>query len=182
MLACLSSRVFDFLETYFSRIKTFTSNETVDKDKSFQSDQSKIAIATGGLFGKGPGNSSQKNYLPHPYSDFIFSIIIEEYGMIGALMIIIAYLVFLYRSIKIVTKAPKAFGALLACGLSFSLVIQAFANMAVAVNLMPVTGVPLPLVSMGGTSILFTSVAFGIILSVSRDIEEMEKGAELATA
>jgi cell division protein FtsW len=169
-------------ETYKSRIKTFTSNETVDKDKSFQSDQSKIAIATGGLFGKGPGNSSQKNYLPHPYSDFIFSIIIEEYGMIGALMIIIAYLVFLYRSIKIVTKAPKAFGALLACGLSFSLVIQAFANMAVAVNLMPVTGVPLPLVSMGGTSILFTSVAFGIILSVSRDIEEMEKGAELATA
>lgn len=169
-------------ETYRSRIKTFTSNETVDKDKSFQSDQSKIAIATGGLFGKGPGNSSQKNYLPHPYSDFIFSIIIEEYGMIGAIMIIIAYLVFLYRSIKIVTKAPKAFGALLACGLSFSLVIQAFANMAVAVNLMPVTGVPLPLVSMGGTSILFTSVAFGIILSVSRDIEEMEKGVELEAA
>jgi cell division protein FtsW len=169
-------------ETYKSRMKTFLSNETVDKDKSFQSDQSKIAIATGGLFGKGPGNSSQKNYLPHPYSDFIFSIIIEEYGMIGAIMIIIAYLVFLYRSIKIVTMAPKAFGALLACGLSFSLVIQAFANMAVAVNLMPVTGVPLPLVSMGGTSILFTSVAFGIILSVSRDIEEMEKGAELATA
>jgi cell division protein FtsW len=169
-------------ETYRSRIKTFMSNETVDKDKSFQSDQSKIAIATGGLFGKGPGNSSQKNYLPHPYSDFIFSIIIEEYGMIGAIMIIIAYLVFLYRSIKIVTKAPKAFGALLACGLSFSLVIQAFANMAVAVNLMPVTGVPLPLVSMGGTSILFTSVAFGIILSVSRDIEEMEKGAELESA
>jgi cell division protein FtsW len=168
--------------TYYSRMQTFINNETVDKDKSFQSDQSKIAIATGGLFGKGPGNSSQKNYLPHPYSDFIFSIIIEEYGMIGALMIIIAYLVFLYRSIKIVTKAPKAFGALLACGLSFSLVIQAFANMAVAVNLMPVTGVPLPLVSMGGTSILFTSVAFGIILSVSRDIEEMEKGAELATA
>ncbi|MEY2799482.1 MAG: hypothetical protein RI934_470 [Bacteroidota bacterium] len=169
-------------ETYKSRMKTFLSNETVDKDKSFQSDQSKIAIATGGLFGKGPGNSSQKNYLPHPYSDFIFSIIIEEYGMIGAILIIIAYLVFLYRSIKIVTMAPKAFGALLACGLSFSLVIQAFANMAVAVNLMPVTGVPLPLVSMGGTSILFTSVAFGIILSVSRDIEEMEKGAELEAA
>ena len=169
-------------ETYKSRMKTFLSNETVDKDKSFQSDQSKIAIATGGLFGKGPGNISQKNYLPHPYSDFIFSIIIEEYGMIGAILIIIAYLVFLYRSIKIVTMAPKAFGALLACGLSFSLVIQAFANMAVAVNLMPVTGVPLPLVSMGGTSILFTSVAFGIILSVSRDIEEMEKGAELEAA
>lgn len=162
-------------ETYKSRINTFISNEQVDPDKSFQSDQSKIAIATGGIFGKGPGNSSQRNYLPHPYSDFIFSIIIEEYGLIGGAMVILAYLFFLFRSIKIITKAPKAFGALLACGLSFSLVIQAFANMAVAVNLMPVTGVPLPLVSMGGTSILFTSLAFGIILSISRNIEEMEK-------
>ncbi len=93
----------------------------------------------------------------------------------GGAIIILVYLFFLYRSIRIITKAPKAFGALLACGLSFSLVIQAFANMAVAVNLMPVTGVPLPLVSMGGTSILFTSIAFGIILSISRDIEEMQK-------
>ncbi len=162
-------------ETYRSRINTFMSNEQVDPDKSFQSDQSKIAIATGGIFGKGPGNSSQRNYLPHPYSDFIFSIIIEEYGLVGGALVLLAYLFFLYRSIKIITKAPKAFGALLACGLSFSLVIQAFANMAVAVNLMPVTGVPLPLVSMGGTSILFTSIAFGIILSISRNIEEMEK-------
>jgi cell division protein FtsW len=162
-------------ETYKSRINTFMSKEQVDPDKSFQSDQSKIAIATGGIFGKGPGNSSQRNYLPHPYSDFIFSIIIEEYGLFGGAMVILAYLFFLFRSIKIITKAPKAFGALLACGLSFSLVIQAFANMAVAVNLMPVTGVPLPLVSMGGTSILFTSIAFGIILSISRNIEEMEK-------
>jgi cell division protein FtsW len=162
-------------ETYKSRINTFMSKEQVDPDKSFQSDQSKIAIATGGIFGKGPGNSRQRNYLPHPYSDFIFSIIIEEYGLFGGAMVILAYLFFLFRSIKIITKAPKAFGALLACGLSFSLVIQAFANMAVAVNLMPVTGVPLPLVSMGGTSILFTSLAFGIILSISRNIEEMEK-------
>ncbi len=162
-------------ETYRSRINTFMSTEQVDPDKSFQSDQSKIAIATGGIFGKGPGNSSQRNYLPHPYSDFIFSIIIEEYGLVGGALVILAYLFFLFRSIKIITKAPKAFGALLACGLSFSLVIQAFANMAVAVNLMPVTGVPLPLVSMGGTSILFTSIAFGIILSISRNIEEMEK-------
>jgi cell division protein FtsW len=162
-------------ETYKSRINTFMSQEQVDPDKSFQSDQSKIAIATGGVFGKGPGNSSQRNYLPHPYSDFIFSIIIEEYGLVGGALVLLAYLFFLFRSIKIITKAPKAFGALLACGLSFSLVIQAFANMAVAVNLMPVTGVPLPLVSMGGTSILFTSIAFGIILSISRNIEEMEK-------
>lgn len=162
-------------ETYRSRINTFLSSEQVDPDKSFQSDQSKIAIATGGIFGKGPGNSVQRNYLPHPYSDFIYSIIIEEYGLVGGAIIILVYLFFLYRSIRIITKAPKAFGALLACGLSFSLVIQAFANMAVAVNLMPVTGVPLPLVSMGGTSILFTSIAFGIILSISRDIEEMQK-------
>lgn len=162
-------------ETYRSRINTFLSSEQVDPDKSFQSDQSKIAIATGGVFGKGPGNSVQRNYLPHPYSDFIYSIIIEEYGLVGGAIIILVYLFFLYRSIRIITKAPKAFGALLACGLSFSLVIQAFANMAVAVNLMPVTGVPLPLVSMGGTSILFTSIAFGIILSISRDIEEMQK-------
>lgn len=162
-------------ETYRSRINTFLSSEQIDPDKSFQSDQSKIAIATGGIFGKGPGNSVQRNYLPHPYSDFIYSIIIEEYGLVGGAIIILVYLFFLYRSIRIITKAPKAFGALLACGLSFSLVIQAFANMAVAVNLMPVTGVPLPLVSMGGTSILFTSIAFGIILSISRDIEEMQK-------
>jgi len=166
-------------ETYRSRIQTFLSEEKADPDKSFQSDQSKIAIATGGIMGKGPGHSTQRNYLPHPYSDFIYSIIIEEWGLVGGGILILVYLFFLYRCIKIITRAPKAFGALLACGLSFSLVIQAFANMAVAVNLMPVTGVPLPLVSMGGTSILFTSVAFGIILSISRDIEELETNKQV---
>ncbi|MGF1926193.1 MAG: FtsW/RodA/SpoVE family cell cycle protein, partial [Bacteroidia bacterium] len=141
-------------------------------DKTYQSDHSKIALATGGLFGKGPGNSTERNYLPHPYSDFIFAIIIEEYGTVGGLVVMILYLVLLYRCVRIVTRSPKAFGALLAAGLSFSLTIQAFANMAVAVGLGPVTGVPLPLVSMGGTSMIFTSIAFGIILSVSRDVEE----------
>ncbi|WP_231461966.1 MULTISPECIES: FtsW/RodA/SpoVE family cell cycle protein [unclassified Pedobacter] len=159
-------------ETYKSRIKTFLHPELVHSDKSFQADQAKIALATGGVFGKGPGNSTQRNFLPHPYSDFIFAIIIEEWGTLGGIVIMMLYLVLLYRCIKIVTKAPKAFGALLAAGLSFSLTIQAFANMAVAVGLGPVTGVPLPLVSMGGTSMIFTSVAFGIILSVSRDVEE----------
>ena len=162
-------------ETYRSRINTFLNHEQVDADNSYQSDHAKIAIATGGIFGKGPGGSTEQNFLPQAYSDFIFTIIIEEYGLVGGALVILAYLFFLYRSIRIITKAPKAFGALLACGLSFSLVIQAFANMAVAVNLMPVTGVPLPLVSMGGTSILFTSIAFGIILSVSRDVEEMQQ-------
>ncbi|MBK0380720.1 FtsW/RodA/SpoVE family cell cycle protein [Mucilaginibacter segetis] len=160
---------------YLTRIDTFMHPEKADPDKSFQSDHSKIAIATGGVFGKGPGNSTERNYLPHPYSDFIYATIVEEYGIVGGFALVGIYLFLLYRCIKIVTKAPKAFGALLAAGLSFSLTIQAFANMAVAVGLGPVTGVPLPLVSMGGTSILFTSIAFGIILSVSRDIDEPKK-------
>ncbi|MBB5395971.1 FtsW/RodA/SpoVE family cell cycle protein [Mucilaginibacter sp. AK015] len=162
-------------QTYVSRIHAFMHPELATADKSFQSDHSKIAIATGGVLGKGPGNSTERNYLPHPYSDFIYATIVEEYGLIGGIALVGIYLFLLYRCIKIVTKAPKAFGALLAAGLSFSLTIQAFANMAVAVGLGPVTGVPLPLVSMGGTSILFTSVAFGIILSVSRDIDEPKK-------
>jgi len=161
--------------TYYSRINAFMHPEKANPDKSFQSSHAKIAIATGGLFGKGPGNSTERNYLPQSYSDFIYATIVEEYGLIGGFAVIGLYLFLLYRCVKIVTKAPKAFGALLAAGLSFSLTIQAFANMAIAVGLGPVTGVPLPLVSMGGTSILFTSIAFGIILSVSRHIDENEE-------
>lgn len=159
-------------ETYKSRVNSFLHPEQQHSDKTYQADQSKIALATGGVFGKGPGNSTQRNFLPHPYSDFIFAIIVEEYGLLGAFTVVLLYLVLLYRCVRIVTQSPKAFGALLAAGLSFSLTIQAFANMAVAVGLGPVTGVPLPLVSMGGTSMIFTSIAFGIILSVSRDVEE----------
>lgn len=164
--------------TWTSRLNTFMHPELQSSDKTYQSDHSKIALATGGLFGKGPGNSTEKNFLPHPYSDFIFAIIIEEYGTVGGLVVIVLYLVLLYRCVRIVTRSPKAFGALLAAGLSFSLTIQAFANMAVAVGLGPVTGVPLPLVSMGGTSLLFTSIAFGIILSVSRDVEAQKDKKE----
>mgnify|MGYP003575193071 FL=1 len=159
-------------ETYKSRINSFLHPELQHSDKTYQSDHAKIALATGGVLGKGPGNSTERNFLPHPYSDFIFAIIIEEYGTVGGLVVITLYLVLLYRCVRIVNRSPKAFGALLAAGLSFSLTIQAFANMAVAVGLGPVTGVPLPLVSMGGTSMIFTSIAFGIILSVSRDVEE----------
>lgn len=162
-------------KTYVSRIHTFMHPELANPDKSFQADHAKIAIASGGIFGKGPGKSSEVNYLPEAYSDEIYAIIIEEYGLMGGIILIGLYLFLLYRCIKIVTRAPKAFGALLAAGLSFSLTIQAFANMAVAVGLGPVTGVPLPFVSMGGTSMLFTSIAFGIILSVSRDIEDPKK-------
>lgn len=162
-------------KTYESRVKAFMHPEAANPDKSFQSDHAKIAIATGGILGKGVGRSDEINYLPEAYSDEIFAIIVEEYGLVGGLFLIGIYLFLLYRCIRIVNKAPKAFGALLAAGLGFSLTIQAFANMAVAVGLGPVTGIPLPLVSMGGTSILFTSIAFGIILSVSRDIEEPKK-------
>ncbi|MFB5946152.1 FtsW/RodA/SpoVE family cell cycle protein [Albibacterium profundi] len=160
-------------ETYISRVNTYIKGGEADTDKSYQSDHAKIAIATGGFFGKGPGNSTERNVLPHPYSDFIFAIIVEEYGALGGVILVSLYIVFMYRCIRIVTQSPKAFGALLAAGLGFSLTIQALANMAVAVGLGPVTGVPLPLVSMGGTSILFTSIALGIILSVSRNIEEV---------
>ncbi len=165
-------------DTYKSRVKAYFNPEMQHSDKTFQQDQAKIAIAAGGVFGKGPGNSTQRNFLPHPYSDFIFAIIVEEYGMFGGFIIVLLYVILMYRIIKIVTQAPKAFGALLAAGLGFSLTIQALANMAVAVNLFPVTGVPLPLVSMGGTSILFTSIAFGIILSVSKDIEDSKAESE----
>ena len=162
-------------KTYVSRINAYLHPEVVNPDKSYQSDHAKIAIATGGLFGKGVGKSDEVNFLPEAYSDEIYAIIIEEYGLLGGLLVIGIYLFLLYRCVKIVTRAPKAFGALLAAGLSFSLTIQAFANMAVAVGLGPVTGIPLPFVSMGGTSILFTSIAFGIILSVSKDIDEPKK-------
>ncbi|MDB5124415.1 MAG: ftsW 2 [Mucilaginibacter sp.] len=160
---------------YLTRIQTFMHPEKANPDKAFQGIHAKIAIASGGIFGKGVGKSEEINYLPEAYSDEIYAIIVEEYGLVGGIALIGIYLFLLYRCIKIVTRAPKAFGALLAAGLSFSLTIQAFANMAVAVGLGPVTGIPLPFVSMGGTSILFTSVAFGIILSVSRDIDEPKK-------
>lgn len=151
--------------TWAKRIETFTG--AGDKDANYQSDQAKIAIATGGIIGKGPGGSTQRNFLPHPYSDFIYAIIIEEYGLFGGVLIIILYLILFYRGIRIASQSEQTFGSILALGLSFSLVFQAMINMAVAVNLFPVTGQPLPLVSMGGTSIWFTCLAIGIILSVS---------------
>jgi cell division protein FtsW len=162
--------------TWVSRVEAFMygSKEDVD-DNNYQVNQAKIAIAKGGILGKGPGNSEQRNFLPHPYSDFIYAIIIEEYGLVGGAFIVFIYLIFLLRSIRIFRKCPYAFGAFLALGLSFTLVIQALANMAVNVNLFPVTGVTLPLVSMGGSSFLFTCLAIGIILSVARNVEKEAK-------
>jgi cell division protein FtsW len=155
-------------ETFISRIGAFVESRRDDDKISFQAEQSFIAIATGGISGKGPGNSEQRNTLPHPYSDFIYAIIIEEYGMVGGVGVLFLYLALLYRGMRIVDNSNKAFGGLLSAGLSFALVIQALVNMAVAVGLGPITGLPLPLLSMGGTSLIFTGTALGIILSVSR--------------
>ncbi len=134
----------------------------------FQAKHARIAVATGGVTGKGPGNSDQRNILPHPYSDFVYAIVIEEYGMAGGIVVLVLYLVLLHRGMKASYNSEKAFGGLLSAGLSFDLVCQAMVNMGVVVGLGPITGQPLPLVSMGGTSMVFTGLALGIILSVSR--------------
>ena len=155
--------------TWMKRIENF--NDPNSKE-NFQADQSKIAIATGGITGKGPGKSTQRNFLPHPYSDFIYSIIIEEYGIFGAILVLFLYILLLYRATIIVKTVKHRFAAFVAIGLSLSLVFQAFINMGVAVNILPVTGQTLPFLSMGGTSIFFTAAAFGVILSVSRDTKE----------
>jgi cell division protein FtsW len=161
--------------TWISRIQTFLySKKDDDNEKLYQSNQAKIAIANGGWLGRGPGNSVQRNFLPHSYSDFIYAIIIEEYGLVGAGIILAIYLLFLFRCIRIYRKCPFAFGALLALALSFTLVIQAIFNMGVNVSLFPNTGVTLPLISMGGSSFFFTCVSIGIILSVARNVEQIE--------
>ncbi|HSQ44325.1 MAG TPA: FtsW/RodA/SpoVE family cell cycle protein [Ginsengibacter sp.] len=163
---------FGRMSTWIKRVQDFMYSDK--SDASYQVQQAKIAIAKGGLLGKGPGKSEQRNFLPHPYSDFIYAIIIEEYGLAGGTIIVLIYLLFLFRSIRIFQRCPYAFGAFLAVALSFTLVIQAMVNMAVNVNLFPTTGVTLPLVSMGGSSLWFTCFAIGIILSVARNVEQME--------
>jgi len=170
------SGLFGRVETWIGRVENFIygSNEA-NNDAMYQVNQAKMAIAHGGLLGVGPGNSTARDYLPQAYNDFIFAIIIEEYGLLGGAFLTFIYLVFLYRCIRIFKLCPYAFGAFLALGLSFTLVIQAVANMAVTVNLFPVTGVTLPLVSMGGSSFIFTCLSIGIILSVSRYIEQPSK-------
>jgi cell division protein FtsW len=158
-------------ETVVSRVQEFLDPTEIP----FQAKQAYIAVATGGITGKGPGKSDQRNFLPHPYSDFIYAIIIEEYGITGGIVVVLLYLGLLWRGILTASRSDRAFGGLLSAGLSFALVMQAMINMGVAVGLGPITGLPLPLVSMGGTSLLFTGVALGIILSVSRgEVHESE--------
>ncbi|MDP1623491.1 MAG: FtsW/RodA/SpoVE family cell cycle protein [Bacteroidales bacterium] len=166
--------------TWVARIDHFINNKEADTDATYQVDQAKIAIVQGGIMGKSPGKSTQRNFLPHPYSDFIFAIIIEEYGLIGGAFLLLLYLILFFRVIRIATRSQGNFGSLLSIGIGFSLVFQALINMAVAVNLFPVTGQTLPLVSMGGTSIWFTSISLGIVLSVSRTADiETKNGTEV---
>lgn len=168
------------INTWIGRVERFwqpkedTGNGIIS-DENYQTDQAKIAIAGGGLVGKFPGNSTQRNFLPHPYSDFIFAIIVEEYGFIGGALILFLYLLLFYRVIRFIHHSPMAFGTLVSVGCIFILIFQALINMAVAVGLFPVTGQPLPLVSMGGSSIWFTSIGIGIVLSVSRHLEKDKK-------
>jgi cell division protein FtsW len=180
VIAIVFPHLFPRGETWVKRVEHFINKEKASADATYQVDQAKIAIVSGGVLGKSPGKSTQRNFLPHPYSDFIFAIIIEEYGLIGGSFVMLLYLILFFRVIRIAGKCQGNFGALLSLGIGFSMVFQAMINMAVAVNLFPVTGQTLPLVSMGGTSIWFTSIAIGIILSVSRMTEvDTRNGTEV---
>ncbi len=159
------------VETWISRVQDYIYNA----DGGYQVQQAKIAIANGGYLGVGPGNSISRNFLPYVYADFIYPLICEEYGLLGGLAVMGLYLTLFFRTVALVTRSPKAFGTFLAMGLSLSLVMQALANMAVSVHLVPATGLTLPMISMGGTSIIFTSIALGIILSVSKYIETYDE-------
>ncbi len=188
LLLFMGAVVFSFLVMLgrffpdFVRVNTWTARVEQFREpakETYQVKHAKIAIASGDFAGVGPGKSTLRNYLPHPYSDFIYAIICEEYGLLGGLLIVVLYTLLFLRTVSLVTRSPKTFGAMLALGVSLSLVSQAFINMAVSVNLLPVTGVTLPMVSMGGTSILFSSMSFGIVLSVSRYIEKVNERADL---
>lgn len=156
------------LETWQSRLVNHGGD---DRDSNYQVNNAKIAIVHGGFLPNGPGTGTSRNFMPHPESDMIYAFIIEEYGsIIGGMGVLLLYLILLSRAMRIANRCEKPFGALVAVGLALSLVLQALVNMAVGVNLVPVTGQPLPLVSMGGTSMWFTCLSLGIILSVSRSV------------
>lgn len=157
--------------TWQKRIEVYFSPEKATVDDRRQVNEAVTAVANGGIIGVGPGNSTRRSYVPSAHSDFIYSIIVEEYGAFGGIVLIGIYLLLFFRVLRLVTKSSKAFGAMVAFGIGLSLLLQAFYNIAVNLDLVPITGITLPLVSMGGTSILLTCVSFGIILSVSKYIE-----------
>lgn len=170
------NKLFSRVDTWQSRIERFVDDKP--NEDNYQIEKAKIAIASGGIKGLGPGKSVQKNFLPQSSSDFIFAIIVEEYGLIGAFGLIFLYLLLFVRFIINAQKAPSLFGKLLIIGLGFPIIFQALVNMAVAVELLPVTGQTLPMVSSGGTSIWMTCVSIGLILSVTRKEEEVAQDEE----
>lgn len=167
------------VQTWKARIENFSSG---DDSGNYQAEQAKMAIANGNLIGTGPANNPNKYFLPQSYSDFIYAMIIGEYGLFGGVTILLCYMILLYRCVRIASKTNYGFAILLSIGLCLMLTVQAFINMAVAVNLFPVTGQPLPLVSMGGTATLFTFLTLGMILSISRVTEDKAKEKEVEPA
>ncbi|GAB1417061.1 FtsW/RodA/SpoVE family cell cycle protein [Paludibacter sp.] len=179
-----SLKYFDRAYTWKNRIDRFIFEKKDDtakyvfNDENMQVQNGRIAIARGGAIGLMPGNSIQRDYLAQAYSDFIFAIIIEELGIVGGIFVILLYMVLLFRAGKIALESNTIFPAILVIGLTLMLVLQAFINMAVSTSLMPVTGQPLPLISRGGTSILTTSIYFGVLLSITRQIKEEKEGSK----
>ena len=166
------------IQTWSNRLKSMGEDKgEIDRfdDKHMQRTYADIAVASGSVFGKGPGKSEQRNFLPHPYSDFIYAIIIEEYGIVGGIVVLLLYIILFTRVIRIVSKRPITFGSLMAFGLGFLIIIQAMVNMGVSIGLLPVTGQPLPFVSMGGTSLMATGIILGMILSVTCSMEEEQE-------
>ncbi len=163
--------------TWEKRIETYFNPAAAKVDDRRQITGAMIAIANGGVIGVGPGNSTQRHTLYSAQSDFIYSIIVEEYGAVGGIALIGIYLLLFVRVIRLVTRSSKAFGAMVAFGLGLSILLQAFLNIAVNLDLLPVTGLTLPLVSMGGTSTLFTCISLGILMSVSKYIEAVTADA-----
>ena len=170
--------------TWLSRFEIFvgddpgengTEAERLKAMNNSQDIQAKLAVASGGLFGKLPGKSTQRNFLQHPYSDFIFSIIVEEYGLVGGVFVMILYLILRYRAGMIMQAIPRSFGGYVSFGLAALIVTQAFIHIGVAVSYIPITGQPLPFISKGGSSMLFTGISLGIILSVSKDLEKKKE-------
>lgn len=174
-------------DTWINRVESFIS-PVIDSNQAqksaedeFQKQQARIAIASGGVIGKGPGNSTQRSQLPHPYSDFAYAFIIEEYGIVGGVVVMILYLWIFYRAGVIMRRSKRPSPSLLVLGLSLMITMQAFVNIAVSVGLIPVTGQSLPIISLGGSSVFFTCIAFGMILGVSRESDEAA-AAEIALA
>ena len=178
LLACIvligkTTNWFPRVETAINRVETFFSKSDTNKGDVFQITQSKVAVAKGG-WGVGPGNSTQRLILPHPYSDFIYAIIIEEYGVAGGVAVILLYLILLFRAIVIARSCTRVFPMIMVLGLVFMITFQAMVNMGVAVGILPVTGQPLPLLSQGGSSLITFCMALGMVLAVSRAAEERD--------